>query len=258
MSLLRRVRTELTGAWRSVRYDMGRRPVEPPPGGPDVTSTGMSTFGGFDGFAAGRENLGRERDDQPAAHRRPRRRTLAVTAFGVLTVIGATGAYLGVVNGLGSLLNETPAAADTFPARPAATSTFTPNSGIGQGPSTVVPGSPRTQANGTTPAPGAPGLTPADPRLTGAGAAGAAGAAGTPENTSPIRTTKPPRPGAPPVPTPTAPAGEPGSSGSSGSASPSDSAAPSDSVSPSETSATPSDSAEPSESPQYRRRHRHG
>ena len=46
MSLWRRTSTEMAGAWRSLRYDMGRRPSEPPAGGPDVTSTGMCTFGG--------------------------------------------------------------------------------------------------------------------------------------------------------------------------------------------------------------------
>ncbi|WP_213010285.1 hypothetical protein [Paractinoplanes toevensis] len=236
MSLLRRVRTELTGAWRSVRYDMGRRPVEPPSGGPDVTSTGMNTFGGC--MVA---------DPAPAApaHRARRpRRALAVAGFGVLTVVGATAAYLGVVNGLGSLLNETSAAADTVPSPPAATTTFTPNAGIGEGPVAAVPSSPRTQAAGALPAAEAPGpatTVPVPP------------VAPQPEKVSPIRTTQTTKPGClcdnPPVPTPTVPS-------SPASPSPSGSASPSGSVSPSETSATPSDSVQPSESPDYRHRHR--
>ncbi|HEX5199578.1 MAG TPA: hypothetical protein VFW27_06510, partial [Actinoplanes sp.] len=132
MSLLRRVRAEVSGALRSVRYDMGRRPVEPPAGGPDVTSTGMNTFGG---------PLRLDDDPSmpstgPATHRRPRapRQAAAVSALAALTVLGAAGVYLAVVNGLGSLLTETPASADTFPPRPAVTSPYTPNAGIGGGP----------------------------------------------------------------------------------------------------------------------------
>lgn len=250
MSLLRRVRAELTGAWRSVRYDLGRRPVEPPRGGPDVTSTGMNTFGGFEALApeagAGSRRAGRKR---AGAHARPRRRTLAVTGFGVLTVAGATAAYLGVVNGLGSLLSETPAAADTFPPPPpAVTNTFTTNTGIGQGPVAVRPSVTRTQADAAPPAPEAPGpaATPAVPGVA-------------PEKASPIRTTEPRKTGCPcgfpPVPTPTAP-----SPATSPSATPSPSSPDStgESAEPDETSATPSDSADPSESPHYRRRHRPG
>ncbi|GIF21137.1 hypothetical protein BJ973_005410 [Actinoplanes tereljensis] len=230
MSLWRRVRAELTGAWRSVRYDMGRRPVQPAPGGPDMTSTGMNTFGGpvFAEFVP---------------PRRPRR-ALAVTGLGVLTVVGATGAYLGVVNGLGSLLKEPSAAADTVPARPAATSTFTPNTGIGQGPVPAVHSSRRTPAVGLEPAADAPGPATTDPIPS---------LPPQPANVSPIRTTNTAKPGcrcdSPPVPTPTAPS-------SSASPTPSGSASPSASVSPSETSATPSDSVEPSESPDSWHRHR--
>jgi hypothetical protein len=209
--------------------------VEPPSGGPDVTSTGMNTFGGFAAFEPS--------PALPPAHRK-RPRVFAVTGFGVLTVAGAAGAYLGVVNGLGSLLDETPAAADTLPARPAVTSTFTPNAGLGQGPAVVVarPGSSRTPAE---PATGTPAVTTAaDPEST------------TPaKNASPIRTTKPAGTGCcanPPVPTPAPVSASPKPSGS-GSAS----AAPSVSVSVSETSATPAGSAEPSQSPQYRHRRQH-
>ncbi|GAA2627795.1 hypothetical protein [Paractinoplanes durhamensis] len=233
MSLLRRVRTELTGAVRSVRYDMGRRPVEPPSGGPDMTSTGMNTFGGFTGFDIHSQSL-------PVAQVRRPRRALAVTALGVLTVVGAVGAYLGVVSGLGSLLGETPAAADTFPPQPAVTSVYTPNAGIGAGPAAGRTSAPRTRAAKARPAAPTPATT--DPVTMPA------------RKVSPIRTTKPAKTAVagahPPVPTPTVPS-------PSVSLSPSGSPSPSASVSSSETSATPADSVEPGESPDswYRRRH---
>jgi len=232
MSLLRRVRGELSGALRSMRYDMGRRPVEPPAHGPDVTSTGMNTFGGH--------------VLEPDPARRPPRRVPMVAAFGVLTIVAAAGAYLGVVR----MLAQTPAAADTFPPGPAVTSTFTPNAGIGGGPATMTrPGTTLPKAADAVPGPTtAPAVAPdpADPTVA--------------RNASPIRTTNPTKGecacGFPPVPTPTAPATSPSTSPSGG---PSDSPYPSDSgdPSPSETSATPSDSAEPSDSPQARHHRRH-
>jgi hypothetical protein len=245
MSLLRKARTELTGAVRSVRYDLGRRPVEPPAGGPDITSTGMSTFGG---------HLFEVQEQTPAPVRRGRRKAAAVTGLGVLTVVGAAGVYLGVVNGLGSVLNETPAAAGTFSPPPAVTETFTPNTGIGRGP---APEAPRTT-------PAEPGAT-VDPVTAGAPGAGPIDPAGpadpaTTQNASPIRTTIPTKRecacGSPPVPTPTAPATTTSTSPSAG---PSSSTSPSGSgdPSPSETSATPSESPEPSDSAQARHRRRH-
>lgn len=252
MSLLRKARSELSGAVRSVRYDLGRRPVEPPPGGPDVTSTGMSTFGG---------HLFEEPPvpHVPVSHaapsRRPRR-AAAVTVFGVLTVVGATGAYLGVVNGLGSLLDETPAAAGTFPPPPAATVTFTPNSGIGRGPAATGPRTTPPAVADAVPGPAAPPVAALPGQIAANDPAG---------NASPMRTVpgaaKPESAGNPPplpvpVPTPTAPAS---SSSPSPSASPSDSAGPTGpgSPDPGETSATPNDSAEPSDSPHARHRRYH-
>jgi hypothetical protein len=246
MSLLRRVRAEWSGALRSVRYDMGQRPVEPPSSGPDMTSTGMNTFGGL---------MAEDAAKTPRA-RMPRRAAL-VTALGVLTVVGAAGAYLGVVNGLGSMLNTSQAEAGTVPSQQ---STDPPNSGIGRGPAKAKnPLNP----GGATPA---PLMTPTDPAApadraadtAAAAAAGtAAGAAATGgRDASPIRTTNPTKGecvcNPPPVPTPTAPASS-GYGVPSGSPSPSDSAYPS----PSEPSATPDDSAEPSDSPQARHRYRH-
>jgi hypothetical protein len=126
MSLWRRTRNEVAGAWRSLRYDLDRRgdaelpgPIGmdvSPAGDPrretrrdvrDVTSTGMSTFGGV----AAAELSTSYPDELP---RRPRR-LIAVSTFGVLAVMGAAGSYFAVVNGLGSLLSEKPATAEAHP-----------------------------------------------------------------------------------------------------------------------------------------------
>jgi hypothetical protein len=243
MSLLRRTRAEMAGAIRSLRYDLGKHPVEPPAGGPDMTSTGMSTFGGLPVEEQSSRYVGR---------RPPPRKALAVSTIGVLTVAGAAGAYLAVVNGLGALVSE-PAAADTFPARPTATS----NAEIGEGPvtapgrvaaTTTITADGRVVTTGEAPAPRPPAgpgaLVPPAPAT---------------KNTSPIRTTIPTSPECkcnPPVPTPTAPTGSPSPTPSTSSSSPAGS--PSTDPAPSESSATPDESVEPSGSPQGRRhRHRH-
>jgi len=241
MSLLRRVRAEWSGALRSVRYDIGRRPVEPPSRGPDMTSTGMNTFGG----------LGIEEPAEKPGQARVPKRAALVTALGVLTVVGAAGAYLGVVDGLGAILNTSQAEAGTVPSAPGET-----NSGIGRGPTKAK--NPINSAEApalapTTPAPAglvAPAAATA-PGAPGAGRATASGPGATTarQKTSPIRTTNPAN-GLPPVPTPTVPESDPTPSASAG---PSTSAGPS----PSETSATPTDSAEPSDSPQPRHRRWH-
>ncbi len=238
MSLLRRTRAEVAGALRSLRYDLGKHPVEPPAGGPDMTSTGLSTFGGLPI---------EEPSSGYAGRRRPPRRALAVSALGLLTVAGAAGAYLAVVNGLGAPAPEQPAAADTFPARPAATS----NAEIGAGPAVAVTSDGRITVTATTPdgrvvtgqAPAPLPPTAVSPRAT--------------KNVSPVRTRIPTSPECkcdPPVPTPTAPTTSPSPTPST---SPSDPGRPSE-PEPSESSATPDESAEPSQSPQARRhRHRH-
>jgi hypothetical protein len=236
MSLLRRVRAEWSGALRSMRYDMGRRPVEPSSHGPDVTSTGMNTFGGL-------------ATEEPAVAPKAgvRRRAALVTALGVLTVVGAAGAYLGVVRGLGSVLNASQAEAGTVPSD----TTHSPNSGIGRGPTkTENPINPSRLAPAPTGTP-----TEAAPGLAGRAATENTSApmTGNITNASPLRTKNPTKGecvcSAPPIPTPTAPA-TPDHGGPSASPSPSDSAAPS----PSETSATPGESATPSDSPQARHR----
>ncbi|MBB2941661.1 hypothetical protein FB565_001365 [Actinoplanes lutulentus] len=87
MSLLRRIRGEVAGAWRSVGYDLGRRPSEAEPAEIrelDVTSTGMNTFPGA-------------LVDLPSSPLRtdatPPRRFVAVTVFCLLAMSGATGSY---------------------------------------------------------------------------------------------------------------------------------------------------------------------
>jgi hypothetical protein len=233
MSVWRRTRTEVAGAWRSVRYDMGRRPSEPPADGPDVTSTGMNTFTG----AAW--DCGPEPVDMPVAGRMPEpkrgsaRRSVAVSAFGVMTVVGAAGAYLVAVNGLVPLRDAGPAAAGTVP--PATTA----ESGIGR--------SPRT--------PGKPVIDPARPPEptvpTGRYTRKAQEPAPRPpQKVSPIRTTKPTNLiccANPPAPTPTAPTTSP---------SPTPSASPAPSTSASN-SGNPGESPEPRQSvqPGHRRRH---
>jgi hypothetical protein len=234
MSLLRRTRTEMAGAWRSLRYDLGRAPARPPAGGPDVTSTGMGTWS-LDGLV---EQAGP--DPAPPA-RRPRR-AVAVTAFGALTVVGAAAAYLAVVNGLGSLMGETTAAAGTFPPRVVMTT------GAGVAPPTrpvTPPRSPVATRRATTAA-----VLPPPPEPPAA-----AVPPPTVERTSPIRTaaTNQECRCRPPVPTPTAPTSSPSPTPSP---SPSESASPSPDPSPSE-AADPSESPSPSRSWDSKRHRQH-
>jgi hypothetical protein len=90
MSILRSAGQEVAGAWRSLRYDLRPRRAQadsPVDGYPDVTSTGLSTFGG-----------GMPGDE----YRRRPNRLVAVAAFGLLALAGAAGSYLAVVHGLGA------------------------------------------------------------------------------------------------------------------------------------------------------------
>jgi hypothetical protein len=236
MRVWRRTRTEAAGAWRSLRYDMGRRPSDPPAGGPDVTSTGMNTFGGTSwGFGPEPTEMpvaGR----MPAPRRRSPRRAVAVSALGLLTVVGAAGAYLVVVNGLVPMRDEGPAAAATLP----------PATGeAGLGPSTKSPRALRI-TSATDPA---PAIVPPRPAQKPALKPGPAPEA--PRKAIPFRTINPTTPECgcdhPPVPTPTAPASAP-------SATPSAPASPSTSASSSD--ADPTD--ERSESPEPRKNQKHG
>jgi hypothetical protein len=213
MSLLRKTRTEMAGAWRSLRYDMGKRPAPPRPG-PDVTSTGMSTFGGPVGdLTSGYD------EDLP---RRPRR-LVAVSAFGVLALTGGIGSYFAVVHGLGpALAGEQPPAPQQAQAEghtyPLTATRDTPAGNAGMGRAAPLK------------APAAVVADPASPKAV--------------RTTPPAaRAAKPVRSPAiecdclhPPVPTPTAPSGSP---------SPTPSAPASASVSPSPSSS----SADPSPTP---------
>ncbi|BCJ45380.1 hypothetical protein GCM10010168_86490 [Actinoplanes ianthinogenes] len=103
MSLWRRIRAELRGAWRSVKYDLGRRPSEPVDG-PDVTSTGLSTFPG---------SLMEWRTVPPETDAKPPRRFVAVTVLCLVAMLGAVGSYLLVARGLTSAFADQTAADQT-------------------------------------------------------------------------------------------------------------------------------------------------
>jgi hypothetical protein len=186
---------------------MGRRPAEPADG-PDVTSTGMSTF------AVPVPGHGR-------------RRLVAVSAFGALAVAGAAGAYFAVDGGLASVVTGKPAEVQQYPlaaAVPPAGDTST--AGMGRGP---VSGGRPAAAGADAPA--------ADPVASVAAPAPAPSrvlpraARTTPERTKPPAV-QPCACPAPPVPTPTQPSESPNASPSP-SPSPSESASPSASASPS-------------------------
>ncbi|GGN91446.1 hypothetical protein GCM10010112_77650 [Actinoplanes lobatus] len=100
MSLWRNVRGEMAGAWRSVCYDLGRRPAGRDPQ-PDVTSTGMSTFPG---------SLVDLPGEPPRTDARPPRRFVAVTAFCALGLTGAAGSYLAATTTFAGEMAERPSA----------------------------------------------------------------------------------------------------------------------------------------------------
>ncbi|BCJ51107.1 hypothetical protein Asp14428_25820 [Actinoplanes sp. NBRC 14428] len=177
MTLWRRTRNEVAGAWRSLRYDLGRR--EPDPAGPrhgplgghraraaafeDVTATGFSTFGG----AGVTDGL---RTAYGPGHARQPRRLVAVTAFGVLAVAGATGSYFAVVNGLGALLGQQ-GGTEPYPlsaAAPGGDADGLSHEGLGRGAARADepaaepgPGTIRVLPNPAATVPGAPATTAA-------------------------------------------------------------------------------------------------
>ena len=108
MSLWRMARDEMAGAWRSLRYDLRRRSDADARRATefhDATSNEVSTFGGpgTDPYSVHDE------------YARPPRRLVAVSAFGLLALVGAAGSYFAVVNGLGDLLAEGPPGSGPFP-----------------------------------------------------------------------------------------------------------------------------------------------
>jgi hypothetical protein len=227
MSLWRRTRGEVAGAMRSLRYDLDRRADERPTGAPDVTSTGMNTFGGpvADDLVTG------YCDELP---RRPRR-VLAASAFGLLAVVGGAGSYYAVVHGLDAVLAEKPAAAEAhrYPLVAAAPPAAPSTSGLGR---VSRPVAPRTGTVAAAP-PTAVGAVPATPRA---------------RRTTKVAAPVPPDGITPPVPTPTW----------FPSATPSESVSPSPSVSASasaSSSASPAPSGSDTDEPAARqhRDHRH-
>jgi hypothetical protein len=231
MSLWRRTRNEVAGACRSLRYDLDRRVPDRPVA--DVTSTGMSTFGGP---VAEELSIGYD-EELP---RRPRR-LVAASVFGLLAIAGAAGSYFAVVSGLGTLLSEKPAAAEAHPYPLAAEAPPTAsNAGLGRG--DTLPEQQKLAATGPSAA-----VPPATDPVRAAATARTRVA--TPERTG---ATMPacdcP---APPVPTPTAPSISPSPTASSPSPSPSASESP-------DTSASPSPSAGSSSEAFRRRRQTRG
>ncbi|MCW6008529.1 hypothetical protein K1W54_28895 [Micromonospora sp. CPCC 205371] len=83
---MRRVSREVAGAWRSLQYDMARRPES---ASVDVTTDVLYP--------------------EYEATERPRRKLLAATTFGALSLAGAAGTYFAVVTGLGALSADEPA-----------------------------------------------------------------------------------------------------------------------------------------------------
>jgi hypothetical protein len=174
LSILRAARREVAGAWRSLRYDIHRRPGtadSPADGYPDVTSGGLSTFGG---------PLAEGMDFDPFD--RPPRRLVAVTAFGALALAGAAGSYLAVINGLGALVGgpATPPPAP-LPLVAEPVRSFSAPSGP----------TPRRVADTAAPTTGTPTPEAGDGRQS------------RPDRAQPARVR--PRPPAPPVPTPCCP-----------------------------------------------------
>nr|BFE75364.1 hypothetical protein GCM10020092_086650 [Actinoplanes digitatis] len=219
------------------------------PGYQDVTSTGMSTFGGL-GTGGLRTSYGDEVVPRP-------RRLAAVAAFGALAVAGAAGSYYAVVTGIDALVADRPAGAEPYPlaARaPQDSEGDQSNSGLGRG----VVAAPAGPAPATT-APGTVRILPP------AGGAAARRLATAPRLRTTVGSVTPAtRPTdcclIPPVPTPTAPVPTP----QSPSATASPSASASESAPPSEeptTTASPTPSGEPDGMDERRSRprraHRH-
>ncbi|GLW32480.1 hypothetical protein Areg01_54180 [Actinoplanes regularis] len=229
------MRGEVAGALRSVRYDLGRRPAQRNDG-PDVTSTGLSTFPG---------SLMEWRTVPEKTGAKPRRRYLSVTALCLLALVGAIGSYLLVTYGLAAAADR-PEAAPAPPPSASATPAESPSASPAAGEPTTRMGAagPGARTTGTHRGAVAPRPAEAAHRPTGA--------------TKSTVTRKPivPRPPAgtpkcncvtPPVPTPTAPASVP---------------APAVTPPAVSESAPPGGSAEPSPdasdpSPRDGRRHRH-
>jgi hypothetical protein len=148
MSLWRNVRTETAGAWRSLCYDLGRRPEARGGAGPDVTSTGMNTFPG-------------SLVDLPAEPvgdgGRPPRRFVVVAAFCALAVCGAAGSYLVATTAFAGRMTDAPVAPPAV-AAPPAPPRFEPPAATTRGGSAGMGGTPR-RPRAAPPAPPSPAPT---------------------------------------------------------------------------------------------------
>ncbi|MFI5838481.1 hypothetical protein ACIA8K_02020 [Catenuloplanes sp. NPDC051500] len=98
MSILRIVRDEAAGAWRSLQYDLDRRGTEAP------------RYRGYEWYEPATQDL--------SGVVRPPRRLLAAGAFGVLALVGAAGTYVTVANSLDSVLNADASAPRSAPEIP--------------------------------------------------------------------------------------------------------------------------------------------
>jgi hypothetical protein len=240
MSLWRMARDEIAGAWRSLRYDLRRRSdadARRSAGFHDATSNDVSTFGGP---GTGPYSVHDE-------YARPRRRLVAVSAFGLLALVGAAGSYFAVVNVLGDLLAEDPPESGPFPLvaeaapAPVATVRQAPTARLGYGASLAASPAPQVAPlRGKA----APAATMSAKRPRPAAEDGIAA--------RPVAPTETPCRCAPPAPIPTFPAGSPRPTGSAPTGSPSVSPTPSPSPSPGASPGAPDDDAYPSSPPRDR------
>lgn len=247
MSLWRNVRGEMAGAWRSICYDLGRRPGGRA-AGPDVTSTGMNTFGAsLVDLPAG----------PPETDARPPRRFVAVAAFCALAASGAAGSYLVATTAFADRMSDATIAAATPPETFAAPDETGRGGTAGMGRVPATPGRQRPAAAPETTAantPGTPG-TVAQPQVAATGPAvrpapgRTAGPVAAPVTVDPECDCE-----TPPVPTPTAPAAP--SATASAPASPSAGGSPSPSTSES-ASPVPDASAPSADSDRRHHRRRH-
>ncbi|BCB87999.1 hypothetical protein [Phytohabitans suffuscus] len=183
---MRNVGREVSGAWRSLRYDLSRRPARPV----DDAQTDLIYP-----------------DYEP--ENRPRRLVLAATMFGVLTLVGAAGTYFAVVNGLSALASEETAPPDRLPAVAGPAASPTPSArGVAPGPSPAPSRTVVAPAGGTGPSPsGRAVLGPAPTRPARPSPTCACVTPPVPTPTSPppvVQTPDPPASSSPPAPTPSA------------------------------------------------------
>ncbi|MDI6097961.1 hypothetical protein QLQ12_05020 [Actinoplanes sp. NEAU-A12] len=244
MSLWRNVRGEMAGAWRSICYDLGRRPAERDPG-PDVTSTGLNTFpGSLVDLPAG----------PPETDARPPRRFVAVTAFCALAACGAAGSYIVATTAFAGRMSDTTVAAAAPPGGHEAQDEAIRGGMAGMGRVPQTPGRQRAVPTPTvTATSGAVGVA-VPPQATATRSAARAGTGRTAGGTTKPVTVDPEcHCETPPVPTPTAPSDPSASASVSASPAASDSPSPSTSES---LSPAPDGIAPSADSDRHHRRHR--